>query len=261
MVSNVKIKGVIFARAWYTAAVSTMERGDRLNYYDTIFAYAFEGKEPANVSPVVRTAFAMVREFIDQDIIKYQERCERNRQNARGGKRVAASGSESLRVADNTNTNTNNTTNTNNNTISLSEEREKFLICGSFFARGALQPAEELKRFWEYYDSLGWRNNKGAQIVKKTAAARMWNLQTGITKQALAPRVAWFEAMSRCECSNIVIFDSLVRADVRGDVLHLIARDVKTFSDICEHQFMAGLKTYATGYECRSAVYEPALQD
>lgn len=261
MESEYKIKGVIFARSWFDAAITSLSDTDRLKFYDAAFDYAFYDVVRSGMSPAVQMAFAMVRPFIDQDRIKYQERCERNRQNARGGKRVAASGSESLRVANNTNTNTNNTTNTNNNTISLSEEREKFLICGSFFARGALQPGEELKRFWEYYDSLGWKNNKGAPIVKKTAAARMWNLQTGITKQALAPRVAWFEAMSRCECSNIVIFDSLVRADVRGDVLHLIARDVKTFSEICEHQFMAGLKTYAAGYECRSAVYEPALQD
>lgn len=261
MESEYKIKGVIFARSWFDAVKVNLSRSERLQFYDAVFEYAFSDHVTSDMSPAVQMAFAMVRPFIDQDRIKYQERCERNRQNARGGKRVAASGSESLPVATNTNTSTNTSTNTNNNTISLSEEREKFLICGSFFARGALQPGEELKRFWEYYDSLGWKNNKGAPIVKKTAAARMWNLQTGVTKQALAPRVAWFEAMCRCECSDIVIFDSLVRTEVRGDILHLIVRDIEIFSDICEHQFMAGLRTYAATYGCRNAVYDPVLQD
>lgn len=258
MESEYKIKGVIFARTWYTAAISTMERGDRLNYYDAIFAYAFEGKEPGNVSPVVRTAFAMVRSFIDQDRIKYQERCERNRNNARGGKRVAASGSQSLPVATNTNTNTTTNTTTNTNTISLSEERERFLVVGMFFARGALQPVAEMNKFWDYYESLGWKNNKGAEIKRKSAAARMWNLQSGVTTQALAPRATWFNAVARCDYSDTVIFDNLVDIRPVDGTLHIIARENERFAAVCEEHYISALQTYASAYSCTSVVYDPA---
>ena len=258
METEIKTKGVVFSRVWWAAAMDTMERGDRLNYYDTIFAYAFDNKEPGNVSPVVRTAFAMVKPFIDQDKTKYAERCERNRKNANSKKPVAASGSQSLPVACNTNTNTNTNTNKNTNTISLSPEKEKYFICGMFFARGALKPAEEMSRFWEYYDSLGWKNNKGAEIVKKTSAARMWNLQTGVTAKSLALRGMWFESVRQCATVNNVIFDNVV--DFRKDdkTLHIIARDVQQFAELCETKYMAGLHAFATACHCDSVVYDAA---
>ncbi len=258
METEYKIKGIVFSKVWRDAALSTMERGDRLNYYDAIFAYAFDGKDPVGASPVVRTAFAMVKPFIDQDIVKYRERCERNRANARGRQRVVASGSESLPVATNTNTNTNTSTNNNTNTISLSEEKEKFFICALFYSRGSVSPGMELNKFWQYYDSLGWRNNKGAPITKKISAAKMWDLQSGITKMALAPRVAWSNAMTQCDCNDIRVFDNLVRTEVQGDVLHIYARDTKNFAALVESSFIAGLKRYAASYSCSQVLYHQA---
>lgn len=258
METEYKAKGIVFSKVWRDAALSTMERGDRLNYYDAIFAYAFDGKDPIGVSPVVRTAFAMVKPFIDQDLVKYRERCERNRANARGRQRVAASGSESLPVATNTNTNTSTNTSTNTNTISLSEEKEKFFICALFYSRGSISPGMELNRFWQYYESLGWRNNKGAPITKKMAAAKMWDLQSGVTKMALAPRVAWSNAMLQCDSCDIRVFDNLVRTEPKGEVLHLYARDVKDFAALMESSFIAGLKRYAASYSCSQVLYHPA---
>lgn len=258
MENEYKIKGVIFARNWWQAVKTGLSDADRLAFYDMVFRYAFEGYQTPETRPGVKIAFDMVRPFIDQDIVKYQERCERNRANARGGKRVAASGSESLLVATNTNTSINNNTNTNTNTISLTPEKERFFICGLFFGRGALRPAEELERFWQYYESLGWKNNKGAAITKKSAAARMWNLQTGVTTQALASRVAWSNAMLQCDCTDIRVFDSLVQIRPDNGVLHLVVSDVKEFAKICEGQCIAGLRRYAAAYECQKVIYDPA---
>lgn len=258
MESEYKIKGVIFARSWFDAAVTSLSDADRLKFYDAAFDYAFYDVVRSGMSPAVQMAFAMVRPFIDQDRIKYQERCERNRANARGGKRVAASGSQSLPVATNTNTNTTTNTNNNNNTISLSEEREKFLVVGMFFARGALQPVAEMNKFWDYYESLGWKNNKGAEIKRKSAAARMWNLQSGVTKKSLAPRVTWFNAVSRCDYSDTVIFDNLVEFRPVDGTLHIITRECERFAAVCEEHYISALKTYASAYSCTSVVYESA---
>lgn len=253
-----KIKGVIFARAWYDAVRPGLLPSDRLQFYDAVFQYAFDGQILTGMVAPVKIAFSMVRPFIDQDIEKYRERCERNRNNAKGGKRVAASGSQSLPVATNTNTNTTTNTNNNNNTISLSEEREKFLVVGMFFARGSLQPVAEMNKFWNYYESLGWKNNKGAEIKRKSAAARMWNLQSGVTKKALAPRVAWLDAVSRCDYSDTVIFDNLVEFRPVDGTLHIITRECERFAAVCEEHYIGALKAYARSYSCTSVVYESA---
>lgn len=258
METEYKIKGVIFARNWWQAVKTGLSDADRLAFYDMVFRYAFEGYRTPETRGAVKIAFDMVKPFIDQDIVKYRERCERNRANARGGKRVAASGSESLPVAANTNTNNNTSTNNNTNTISLSEEKEKFYICALFYSRGSVSPGMELNKFWQYYESLGWRNNKGAPITKKIAAAKMWNLQSGVTKRALAPRAAWSNAMLQCECNDIRAFDNLVRTEIEGETLHLYARDVQDFAALMETSFMAGLKRYAASYSCSQVLYHPA---
>lgn len=258
METEYKIKGVIFARNWYAAVRPGLLPSDRLQFYDAVFEYAFEGSVLQGMSPAVQIAFDMVKPFIDQDIVKYRERCERNRVNARGRQRVAASGSESLPVATNTSTNSNTSTNNNNNTISLSEEKEKFFICALFYSRGSISPGMELNKFWQYYESLGWRNNKGAPITKKMAAAKMWDLQSGVTKMALAPRVAWSNAMLQCDSCDIRVFDNLVRVEPKGEVLHLYARDVQDFAKLMESSFIAGLKRYAAFYSCSQVLYHPA---
>lgn len=258
METEYKIKGVIFARNWYAAVRPGLLPSDRLQFYDAVFEYAFEGSVLQGMSPAVKIAFDMVKPFIDQDIVKYRERCERNRANARGGKRVAASGSESLPVADNTNNNTSTNNNNNTNTISLSEEKEKFYICALFYSRGSVSPGMELNKFWQYYESLGWRNNKGAPITKKMAAAKMWDLQSGVTKMALAPRATWSNAMLQCDGCDIRVFDNLVRTEIKGETLHLYAREVKDFAELMETSFIAGLKRYAASYSCSQVLYHPA---
>lgn len=258
MESEYKIKGVIFARNWWQAVKCGLSDADRLAFYDMVFRYAFEGYKTEETRGAVKIAFDMVRPFIDQDIVKYQERCERNRANARGRQRVAASGTQSLQVATNTNSNSNTNTNNNTNTISLSEEREKFLVVGMFFARGALQPVAEMNKFWDYYESLGWKNNKGAEIKRKSAAARMWILQSGVTTQVLEPRVAWFQAVSRCDYSDSVIFDNLVNMVAKDGTLHLLVRENERFAAVCEEHYIGALKAYAAAYSCTSVVYDPA---
>lgn len=258
METEYKIKGLIFARSWWEAAVKVLPAEERILFYEAVFQYAFEGRMVGSGKREISAMFEMVRPFIDQDKIKYQERCERNRANARGRQRVAASGTQSLPVADNTNTNTTTNTNTNTSTISLTPEKEKFLVCGLFYARGSIKPAEELQKFWSYYESLGWKNNKGAQIVRKSSAARMWSLQSGVTENALAPRLAWYQEISSCECTDIRVFDNLVNLVVDGDTLHIYARSVKEFARICESQCLAGVQRYAAAYSCSRVIYESA---
>lgn len=237
MESEYMIKGVIFARAWYDAAIKSLSDEERLKFYDATLDYAFYDVVRSGMSPAVKMAFAMVVPFIDADKIKYQERCERNRRNAQGRKPVAPSGSQSLPVGSNTNTSTNTSTNTNTNTISISEERQKFLVCGQLFARGAVQPREEMQRFWAYYESLGWKNNKGAPIVRKQSAAAMWNMQFGVTENAPELRKAWYDAFARLESADYVVFDNVKRLTITGGNVVIAAKDFRQFAELLRTKY------------------------
>lgn len=194
-------------REWFDAARSIMSVQDLGIVLARACEYVF-GSETFDLGGDVQKAvFAMIKPALDSDIAKYRERCERNADNARrGSQRVAASGSDSQRVGANT---TSTTTPTTTPTPSLSSvevkpedrEREKWLIYGYFWCSGSKAVLQELNAFWSYYESLGWKNNKGAAIVSKLAAARMWRRQfeTGESPNGSA---AWFNAVKECPIND-----------------------------------------------------------
>ena len=169
----------------------------------------------------VGIVFEMIRPALDSDVAKYRERCARNAANARSGReRVAASGSEWQRVAANTTTTpttTPNTTPTTTQSISLEEQRkrERFIIFGYFWSVGSNAPMDEMNAFWDYYESLGWKNNKGAVIASKIAAARMWRRQFE-THTPPDGAQTWFKAVQACKIldpSAFTIFAGAERVD------------------------------------------------
>lgn len=162
--------------------------------------YVFTGQTGFLNGPVEKAVFAMIKPALDSDIVKYNERCARNAQNAKSHlQRVAASGSESQPVAANTTTTTTPTTTT---TTSLSSvevkpeeiERDRWIIFGYFWSTGSGDPVHEFHAFWDYYESLGWRNNKGAAIVRRLACARQWRRQYE-TKEPPVGAACWAKAV------------------------------------------------------------------
>lgn len=261
METEIKIKGVIFARSWWTAAKEELSSEDRLQFYEAVMQYAFDDAAAAELSAPVRAMFAMVKPFLDDDKVKYQERVLRNRENAQGRKRVAPSGSQSLPVATNNNTNssTNTNTNTNNNTntISLDVQREKWIIFGYFWATGSKALGQELAAFWDYYDALGWKNNKGAPIVNKLAAARMWRRQfeTGDPPFG-APE--WWEIMKGCPVPDPLVFSGYRGAEILEDhvLVHMAVNEtwLESFKDKCSGLLTMFAKV-ARKPECRLTVF------
>lgn len=167
----------------------------------------------------VGIVFEMIRPALDSDIAKYRERCARNADNARrGSQRVAASGTQSQRVAANTTTTPTTTpTTTTTTTLSLPDDeqrkRDRFIIYGYFWSVGSSNPMGEMEAFWDYYESLGWKNNKGAVILSKLAAARMWRRQFE-TKTPPDGSTAWFKVVQTCsilDASAYTIFAGIER--------------------------------------------------
>lgn len=223
---NKRPNAALINREWFDAAAKVLSEEKLGRVLVRAVQYVFgEGILSIN-DPVEMAVFQMICPALDSDIAKYQERCARNAANAKSQRqRVVASGSESQRVVANTTTTPTPTTTTT--PISISDEekervinKEKWLVWGYFWSTGCKAVKEECTAFWSYYESLGWKNNKGAAIVSKMAAARMWRRQyeTGRTPNGAD---AWFKALQDCPVYDYRIWDAYAgaeRVDDRGIV-------------------------------------------
>ena len=201
-------------REWYESAASVLESRELAQLVLYAVQYVLYGISPETEGQMIKVVFAMIRPALDSDITKYRERCARNAANARSGRqRVAASGTQSQQVGANTTT-TSTTTSTTTTSISDEERknRERFEIFGYFWSVGSSDPKAELDAFWDYYESLGWKNNKGAVILSKIAAARMWRRQFE-TKEPREGAQAWYKAAKECAIPNPKVFSIYVGAE------------------------------------------------
>ena len=92
------------------------------------------------------------------------------------------------------------------------------MIFGYFWSTGSKAIKDELTAFWSYYESLGWKNNKGAAIVSKLAAARMWKRQYE-TGNAPNGSEAWFKAVQACPIPDFNIWQIFAGAERNGDIV------------------------------------------
>ena len=222
---NKRPNAALINREWFDSACKVLNTEDLGRLLVSVVEYVLDGTEPTRLKGTPSVVFTMVRTALDSDIAKYGERCARNAANAKSQRqRVAASGSESQRVAANTTpTSTTTPTPTSTTTPSISQERseeiEKWLVFGYFWSTGSKAIKEELNAFWSYYESLGWKNGKGAAIVNKLAAARMWRRQF---ETGTAPNGAegWFKALQTCtipDCNAFLAFMGAERKE--GEVI------------------------------------------
>jgi len=205
-------------REWFEAALNVLGDDGLGIVLVNACRYVYGLPEISMYTHVQRAVFAMIKPALDSDIDKYVERCARNAANAKSQRqRVAASGSDSQRVGANTTTTTTTTpttTTTTNSSLSseISAERERWLVYGYFWSTGSKAISQELDAFWSYYESLGWKNNKGAAIVSKVACARMWKRQfeTGAAPNGAD---AWYKAMQACTISDVNTFKCFAGAE------------------------------------------------
>lgn len=220
--NNRRPNAALINREWFEAAVKTLTADGISHVLLAACNYVFYNEIRVRLDDFERCVFAMITPALESDIVKYRERCARNAANAKS-KRVGASGCEWERVGANTtktSTPTPTTTSTTTTTRSLSpievEEREKWLIYGYFWSIGSNAIKEESSAFWNYYESLGWKNNKGAAIKDKLAAARMWRRQYD-TKQPKNGADAWYMAVKTCEICDYNLWNAYAGAERDGD--------------------------------------------
>ena len=213
-------------KEWYESARDILTREELGAAVVNAIEYVLYGDDLPSTTSKVGIVCHMIRTALDSDILKYRERCARNADNARrGAQRVGASGTQSQRVGANTNTTTTTTpTTTTTTTPSLSDgekrDRERFEIYGYFWSIGSNDPKAELDAFWDYYEALGWKNNKGAVIVSKLAAARMWRRQFE-TKTPPDGAAQWFKAVKECAIPNPKVFTAYMGMEREGDKIRM----------------------------------------
>lgn len=200
-------RAALINREWFLAARRVLPADQLGKVMIAAVEYVLEDVISDKLGADERIVFEMARPWLDSDISAYRARCERNSRNARSqSQRVAASGCEWVRVGANT---TPTSTPSPTSTPTLSREvdankeiyREKWLVYGYFWATGSKAVNEECNAFWSYYEALGWKNNKGAAIVSKIAAARMWRRQF---EGGSAPNGAdaWYKIVQECSVSD-----------------------------------------------------------
>lgn len=231
-------------REWFESAQKVLSRSELSKVCMCAVEYVLNGKAPADLTGSAAVVFAMVRPALDSDIVKYNERCARNAANAKSHlQRVAASGSESQRVEANT---TPTPTPTSTPTPSLSSvevkpeeiERDRWIIFGYFWSTGSGDPVHEFHAFWDYYESLGWRNNKGAAIVRRLACARQWRRQYE-TKEPPVGAACWAKAVENCPVRDYDIYGIYAGAEKIGDAVRVNLR--------CKADFLAKLEQILPG--------------
>lgn len=217
--SDKRPNAALINREWFESAASVLDGRDLRDVLFSAVRYVIYGDMPEGLSTSAEIVFRMIKPSLDSDIAKYAERCERNAANARRGSQpLAATRSQSTQSAANTNTTTTTTTTTTTNSLTKEEvemqrTRDMWLCYGYFWSIGSKAVQQELNAFWSYYESLGWKNNKGAEIVSRLACARMWRRQfEGGTPPAGA--VAWFGAVKECSVPDFKVWDIYAGAEI-----------------------------------------------
>ena len=221
---NKRPNAALINREWYDSACKVLNPDELGRLLVCVVEYVLDGIEPERLRGNASVVFTMVKSALDSDITKYLERCARNAANAKSQRqRVAASGTQSEQVGANTTPTTTPTpTPTPTTTTSLStaetEEKERWLVYGYFWSTASRAIKEELNAFWSYYESLGWKNNKGAPIVSKLAAARMWKRQFEL---GVAPdgAEAWFKAVQTCPVTDYNIWHAFAGAERQNNAV------------------------------------------
>ena len=174
---------------------------------------------------------------------------------------ISTSTSTSTSPSTSTSTSTSTTSLSNEVGKSNSEEKERFFVYMSLFSRGVMNLQQEVDAFWNYYAALGWKNNKGAPIVSKPAAAAMWRVKND-TAISTPEREIWAKAFKSSTWLNPIIWTSYSSMKVRENdsvrelviTLTMSEEQVKALEEHCEKQLRALMRYYSCtslSYVCR----------
>lgn len=201
-------KCALIRQTWYEAARKRMKDGARLAFYEACFDYEFYGRTPDDEQQLFAhddalLLFEVVKSDLERDREKAETIAMRNRRNGMLGGRPRKE-PEELSNSTNPEEPTQNpenpngffgvsTTITNTNTLqskdksfSLAARKKRhkdierydfFRVMFVFFYSGAIDPAAETDKFFNYYQARDWQVGRGQAVKDKVALAKTWDIK------------------------------------------------------------------------------------
>lgn len=214
-------------QTWYEAARKRMKDGARLAFYEMCFEYEFYNKEPDDNDPVMfphedaLLMFDMVKDALAADAVKAVNIAMRNRRNGLKGGRPRKASPDAGEVVENDKPNETQenpretlgnfgvtttlhytTLQTKNKSLSMAKPRKRlhkdidkyefFGVLFVFFYSGAIDPAAEAEKFYNYYAARDWQVGRGQHIRDKVALAKTWEIKD-VNPGLISARKQWSE--------------------------------------------------------------------
>lgn len=229
-------------RSWFESARQHLNDVERLQLYESIFAYQFEDVEPTDLAPMVSLLFSMIKGTLTTDRDRMKKRREIARANGMNGGRpkVYTNAQQETKPSwlnENQvgfsglalyNSNTNMQISNNNVCPPLTRDDKnsqgekgdtnedthtKFLICLEFWEMGVLDAVEEGKKFWSYYEARGWVAGDGNPIKNVISLAKTWkpkDLTMAIAKKRAKMRTLF----NFLEFDDFSLFERLLSCEI-----------------------------------------------
>lgn len=268
-------------QTWYEAARKRMKDGARLAFYEACFDYAFYNREPEDSLFVHEDAllmFDMVKYALAKDAVKAENIALRNRRNGMLGGRPRRSDPELEsapgEIVENdkpkeTQENPENpnglfgvtttlhytTLQAKDKSLSMAKPRkrahkdidtyERFCVMFVFFYSGAIDPAAECDKFYNYYTARDWQVGKGQRIRDKVALAKTWEIKDAVpglisARKMYADMISFIDPE---ECELLTDFVAFIRND-EIKTLTIRMRNGNRIMQLLEERYLKTMSHY-----------------
>lgn len=266
-------------QTWYEAAKKNMKDGARLAFYEACFDFEFYGKDPEPTLFDFTDAnllFDVVREDLRRDMEKAETIAMRNRRNGMKGGRPpkAREPGQDLSISTKPNETQQNpekpsgyfglsTTITNtlhkqstDKSVSVQQRKRRhrdidrydyFRIMFVFFYSGAIDPAAETDKFYNYYQARDWQVGRGQAVRDKVALAKTWEIKDANPGLISARQMyaSMIEALDPEEPELLTDFVAMIRND---DLKMIIIRikNGNRLMTVLEENYLSAMSVYFT---------------
>lgn len=267
----------LIRQTWYEAAKKRMKDGARLAFYETCFEYEFYGREPEEelfAHDDAMLMFEMVRDDLSRDMVKAENIAMRNRRNGMLGGRPPKGSNNAVNPVENdkpkeTQENPKNpdgnfgpsttlhyTTLHNNKEVSLSVKKQMhrhkdtdkydfFRCLFIFFYSGAVDPAAEALKFYNYYEARDWQVGRGQPVKNKVALAKTWEIKD-VNPGLISSRQMYaglIEAIDPDELELINDFVAMIKDD-KQKTITIRCKNGNRIQQILEERYLSPMTMY-----------------
>lgn len=267
----------LMRQTWYEAAKKNMKDGARLAFYEACFDFEFYGREPEPTLFDFTDAnllFDVVREDLRRDMEKAETIAARNRRNGLKGGRPPKDRSEQVDLSETTKpketqenpekpsgffgitTTVTNTLHkqTTDKSVSMAARKKRhkdidrydfFRVMFVFFYSGAVDPAAETEKFYNYYAARDWQVGRGQAIRDKVALAKTWDIKDS-NAGLITARKMYADLIDAIDPEEPELLSDFVAMIINEDLHTIIIRmkNGNRLFSILESQYLGAMSLY-----------------